>query len=118
MNFVEVPDGDLAVYSFGSGPPVIFLHGGPGDTHDYMKRMAETCDEPALTPAPPQNAFGVLLRSQCLSLPIFFEKASAHSTLRGGLFPATVKKSWAVRSTSRKRGSERICSASITSLSS
>lgn len=41
MNLVRVPGGDLAAYSFGKGPPVIFLHGGPGDTHDYMMRMAE-----------------------------------------------------------------------------
>tara|TARA_Y100001935_G_C17296648_1_gene506490 strand:- start:1294 stop:2187 length:894 start_codon:yes stop_codon:yes gene_type:complete len=25
----------------GEGDPVIFLHGGPGDTHHYMRRMAE-----------------------------------------------------------------------------
>lgn len=31
----------LATYTVGSGAPVIFLHGGPGDTHHYMKRMAE-----------------------------------------------------------------------------
>lgn len=31
----------LAVFSEGRGEPVIFLHGGPGDTHHYMKRMAE-----------------------------------------------------------------------------
>ena len=41
MNLIAVPGGELAAYSFGKGPPVIFLHGGPGDTHDYMKRMAE-----------------------------------------------------------------------------
>ncbi|MGE0764183.1 MAG: alpha/beta fold hydrolase [Bdellovibrionales bacterium] len=31
----------IATYSEGKGPPVIFLHGGPGDTHHYMKRMAK-----------------------------------------------------------------------------
>jgi proline iminopeptidase len=31
----------ITAYSIGDGPPVIFLHGGPGDTHDYMRRMAE-----------------------------------------------------------------------------
>lgn len=31
----------LATYSIGEGPSIIFLHGGPGDTHHYMKKMAE-----------------------------------------------------------------------------
>ena len=31
----------LATDSIGSGPSLIFLHGGPGDTHHYMKKMAE-----------------------------------------------------------------------------
>jgi pimeloyl-ACP methyl ester carboxylesterase len=31
----------LATYSVGKGPSIIFLHGGPGDTHHYMKKMAE-----------------------------------------------------------------------------
>lgn len=38
---IEVVGGELAVFSIGQGEPLIFLHGGPGDTHDYMKRMAE-----------------------------------------------------------------------------
>jgi proline-specific peptidase len=38
---IPVPGGQLAAYSLGEGPAVIFLHGGPGDTHHYMKRMAE-----------------------------------------------------------------------------
>lgn len=38
---IPVLGGQLAAYSFGQGPAVIFLHGGPGDTHHYMKRMAE-----------------------------------------------------------------------------
>lgn len=37
---IRVFGGELVVYSFGEGPAVIFLHGGPGDTHHYMKRMA------------------------------------------------------------------------------
>lgn len=32
---------ELATYSLGRGSPVLFLHGGPGDTHHYMRRMAE-----------------------------------------------------------------------------
>ncbi len=35
-----MPGGNLATWSEGKGCPVIFLHGGPGDTHQYMKRMA------------------------------------------------------------------------------
>lgn len=38
---IPVSGGQLAAYSVGAGPAVIFLHGGPGDTHHYMKRMAE-----------------------------------------------------------------------------
>ena len=38
---VSVFGGELAIYREGQGEPVIFLHGGPGDTHHYMKRMAE-----------------------------------------------------------------------------
>lgn len=38
---VAVSCGRLATWSVGTGRPLIFLHGGPGDTHHYMKRMAE-----------------------------------------------------------------------------
>lgn len=38
---IPVQGGHIATYSIGNGPTVIFLHGGPGDTHHYMKRMAE-----------------------------------------------------------------------------
>lgn len=38
---VDIKGGQLAVFATGEGEPVIFLHGGPGDTHYYMKRMAE-----------------------------------------------------------------------------
>lgn len=38
---MEINGGELAVFSHGQGEPVIFLHGGPGDTHHYMMRMAE-----------------------------------------------------------------------------
>lgn len=38
---VDIQGGQLAVFAVGAGEPVIFLHGGPGDTHHYMKRMAE-----------------------------------------------------------------------------
>ncbi len=31
----------LATYSVGTGPALLFLHGGPGDTHHYMKKMAQ-----------------------------------------------------------------------------
>ncbi|CAN5412551.1 proline iminopeptidase-family hydrolase [soil metagenome] len=41
MKPVPVEGATLATYSEGHGTPVIFLHGGPGDTHHYMKRMAE-----------------------------------------------------------------------------
>lgn len=43
MNQAKIPveGGHLFAETVGSGPSVIFLHGGPGDTHHYMKRMAE-----------------------------------------------------------------------------
>jgi pimeloyl-ACP methyl ester carboxylesterase len=37
---VPVNGGALGAEVIGTGPAVIFLHGGPGDTHHYMKRMA------------------------------------------------------------------------------
>lgn len=37
---VAVDGGELAALSVGEGPSVIFLHGGPGDTHHYMRKMA------------------------------------------------------------------------------
>ena len=40
MKLVSVSGGNLATWSEGIGRPIIFLHGGPGDTHHYMKRMA------------------------------------------------------------------------------
>lgn len=41
LNFVSSNNAKLATYTTGSGPAVIFLHGGPGDTHHYMKKMAQ-----------------------------------------------------------------------------
>lgn len=41
LSFVSSNGAKLATYSTGSGPAIIFLHGGPGDTHHYMKKMAE-----------------------------------------------------------------------------
>lgn len=38
---IPVRGGKISATSVGKGHPIIFLHGGPGDTHDYMKRMAE-----------------------------------------------------------------------------
>lgn len=40
-HFIPTNKGKIATYSVGKGQPVIFLHGGPGDTHHYMRRMAE-----------------------------------------------------------------------------
>ena len=40
MKSIPVSGGSLATWSEGKGRPVIFLHGGPGDTHHYIKRMA------------------------------------------------------------------------------
>lgn len=40
MNLVSTNGAKLATYVEGKGPSIIFLHGGPGDTHHYMKRMA------------------------------------------------------------------------------
>ena len=41
MKKLESVGADIATYSEGTGTPVIFLHGGPGDTHHYMKRLAQ-----------------------------------------------------------------------------
>src|SRR5438067_2807308 len=31
----------LAFYEAGNGPTILFLHGGPGDDHRYMRPLAE-----------------------------------------------------------------------------
>lgn len=41
LQSIPVSHGQLSAFSVGEGPSLLFLHGGPGDTHDYMKRMAE-----------------------------------------------------------------------------
>ena len=59
MTLIQSDGADIATYEVGAqepatdaveaqepalkreGSPIIFLHGGPGDTHDYMKRMAQ-----------------------------------------------------------------------------
>jgi proline iminopeptidase len=40
-HLLPTPDGELAWYETGSGAPLVFLHGGPGDDHRYMKALAE-----------------------------------------------------------------------------
>lgn len=40
MKLIPVSGAKLATYVEGKGPPVIFIHGGPGDTHHYMMKMA------------------------------------------------------------------------------
>ena len=39
----DVPTNDvnLAIYEMGEGPPIIFLSGGPGDDHYYLRPVAE-----------------------------------------------------------------------------
>ncbi len=39
------PDHDLAWYSLGTGPTVIWLNGGPGDDHHYLRSMVEPLAE-------------------------------------------------------------------------
>jgi pimeloyl-ACP methyl ester carboxylesterase len=41
MKFVEIltEDGVLATYSAGRGPLLVLLHGGPGDTHHYLRPL-------------------------------------------------------------------------------
>lgn len=41
LQSIPVSHGQLSAFAVGEGPSLIFLHGGPGDTHDYMRRMAE-----------------------------------------------------------------------------
>jgi proline iminopeptidase len=41
QELIPVPGGLIAAHCIGKGKPLVFLHGGPGDTHHYMKRMAE-----------------------------------------------------------------------------
>jgi proline iminopeptidase len=47
FNFREVPTNEafLATYSCGQGPALILLHGGPGDTHHYLRPLVETLSE-------------------------------------------------------------------------
>jgi len=41
MKLLAIKGGQLAVHADGDGVPLVFLHGGPGDTHHYMRRMSE-----------------------------------------------------------------------------
>ncbi|MDZ4660530.1 MAG: alpha/beta fold hydrolase [Pseudomonadota bacterium] len=41
FNEILIKDGILATYEIGTGPKLIFLHGGPGDTHHYLRPLAE-----------------------------------------------------------------------------
>src|SRR5438477_4466880 len=42
---LPTPDLDLAWYEVGSGPTVLFLHGGPGTDHRYLRPLAEPLAE-------------------------------------------------------------------------
>lgn len=37
---LSIDDGQLVYYEAGEGPPVIFLSGGPGDDHQYLRPLA------------------------------------------------------------------------------
>lgn len=41
MELIPTKSGKIALWREGKGTPVIFLHGGPGDTHHYMRRMSQ-----------------------------------------------------------------------------
>src|SRR5438093_13502764 len=38
---LPTPELDLACCDAGEGPPLLFLHGGPGDDHRFLRPMAE-----------------------------------------------------------------------------
>ena len=38
---IKLPDGELAWFDVGDGDPVIFINGGPGDDHHYLRVLAE-----------------------------------------------------------------------------
>ncbi|NDF16023.1 alpha/beta hydrolase [bacterium] len=77
MKRIVVPHGSLAVFEDGEGTPVVFLHGGPGDTHHYMRRMAEPLRERYRCVCYDQRGTGEsLLESKnaiTLALPRFFD---------------------------------------------
>src|SRR5258706_16466752 len=37
---LTTPDLDIAWHDAGNGPPVLFLHGGPGHDHQFMRALA------------------------------------------------------------------------------
>ncbi len=41
MELIPTKSGKIAIWRDGRGDPVVFLHGGPGDTHHYMRRMSQ-----------------------------------------------------------------------------
>jgi len=41
MELIPIRHGKIALWRDGEGSPVLFLHGGPGDTHHYMRRMSQ-----------------------------------------------------------------------------
>ncbi len=40
FNEIRTQDGVLATYCVGRSPLLVFIHGGPGDTHHYLRQVA------------------------------------------------------------------------------
>lgn len=74
---IDIKHGALAVYERGAGSPYIFLHGGPGDTHHYMARMAKPIEASARCIFYDQRGTGASqldrLDADTLSLENFFD---------------------------------------------
>src|SRR6266851_2068439 len=47
-HFLPEPGCNLAWYEAGAGPTVIFLSGGPGDSHQYMRSVAQPLNQETL----------------------------------------------------------------------
>lgn len=46
QDYISIQGGKIASYMDGAGTPILCLHGGPGDTHHYMRRMIQPlCDQ-------------------------------------------------------------------------
>ena len=55
---ISIPDGRLAWYEAGRGPVVVFLTGGPGDDHRYLRPVAEPLTDRFRCIIPDQRGVG------------------------------------------------------------
>lgn len=87
-DLIPTEDGQLATYRVGRGPALVMLHGGPGDTHHYLREVAEKLAAEFTCVLYDQRGTGAstlrMKTAETLALPKFFrdlERIVAHFDL-------------------------------------